>query len=58
MRRPARAYRAQELAHDAYRPYGRFRPSIPEGVRGWGTRGGLDRGRSGGWAVGLIVGKG
>jgi len=28
------AYKPQELAHDAYRLYERFQPSIPEGVKG------------------------
>jgi hypothetical protein len=40
----ARAYKPQELAHDAYRLYERFRPDIPEGVKGWGAKGDLDLG--------------
>ena len=44
MKRLARAYKPQELAHDAYRLYERFRPAIPEGVKGWGAKGDLDLG--------------
>ena len=40
----AKAYRPQELAHDAYRLYERFRPDIPEGKKGWGAKGDLDLG--------------
>ena len=40
----ARAYKPQELAHDAYRLYERFRPDIPAGKKGWGARGELDLG--------------
>ena len=40
----AKAYRPQELAHDADRLYERFRPATPEGVKGWGARGDLDLG--------------
>ncbi len=42
MTKLARAYKPQELAHDAYRLYERFRPSVPEGKKGWGARGELD----------------
>jgi hypothetical protein len=45
MRKLAKAYRPQELAHDAYRLYEVFRPSIPEGVTGWGAKGDLDLGQ-------------
>jgi len=38
MRKLARAYKPQQLAHDAYRLYERFRPDIPEGKKGWGPR--------------------
>ncbi len=34
MKKLAKAYKPQELAHDAYPLYERFRPAIPEGVRG------------------------
>jgi hypothetical protein len=44
MRKLAKAYKPQELAHDAYPLYERFRPSIPEGVKGWGAKGDLDLG--------------
>ena len=44
MQKLAKAYKAQELAHDAYRLYKRFRPSIPEDVKGWGAKGDLDLG--------------
>jgi hypothetical protein len=40
----AKAYRAQELAHDAYPLYERFRPDIPAGKKGWGAKGDLDLG--------------
>jgi hypothetical protein len=43
----AKAYKPQELAHDAYRLYERFRPNIPEGIKGWGANGELDLGRIG-----------
>ena len=38
MQRLARAYKPQELAHDACRPYERFRPDTPAGKEGWGPR--------------------
>ena len=44
MQKPAKAYRPQELAHDAYRLYERFRPDIPAGKKGWGAEGDLDLG--------------
>jgi hypothetical protein len=44
MQRLAKAYRPKELAQDAYRLYERFRPAIPEGVKGWGAKGDLDLG--------------
>ena len=40
----ANAYKPQELAHDAYRLYERFRPDIPAGKKGWGVKGDLDLG--------------
>jgi hypothetical protein len=42
MEKLARAYKTQELARSAYALYERFRPAIPEGVRGWGAKGTLD----------------
>jgi hypothetical protein len=44
MRKLAKAYQPKEVAHDAYRLYERFRPSIPEGVGGWGAKSDLDLG--------------
>jgi hypothetical protein len=38
----ARAFKPAALAEEAYRLYERFRPEIPEGVRGWGAKGVLD----------------
>ena len=38
MQKLARAYKPQELAHDAYPLYERFRPDIPAGKKGWGIR--------------------
>jgi hypothetical protein len=40
----ARAYKPQELAHDAYRLSERFRPDIPAGKKGWGAKVNLDLG--------------
>jgi hypothetical protein len=44
MQKLAKAYKPSELAHDAYPLYEHFRPSIPEGVKGWGAKGDLDLG--------------
>jgi hypothetical protein len=44
MQKLARAYKPQELAHDAYRLYERFRADIPSGKRGWCPKGDLDLG--------------
>jgi hypothetical protein len=44
MQKLARAYTAKELAVRAYPLYERLRPSIPEGVKGWGAKGDLDLG--------------
>jgi hypothetical protein len=44
MQKLAKAYKPQELAHDAYRLYERFRPDIPAGKKGWGAQGDLDLG--------------
>jgi hypothetical protein len=44
MERLAGAYEPRELAQEAYRLYERFRPAVPEGVKGWGARGVLDLG--------------
>jgi hypothetical protein len=40
--RLAKSYKPKELAEVAFRLYERFRPAIPEGVRGWGAKGELD----------------
>lgn len=42
MRRLAKSYQPKELAEAAFRLYERFRPEIPEGVKGWGVKGDLD----------------
>lgn len=44
MQKLAKCYSPKELAHDAYPLYEHFRPSIPEGVKGWGAKGDLDLG--------------
>jgi hypothetical protein len=38
----ARAFKPRELARLAFSLYERFRPTVPEGVRGWGAKGELD----------------
>jgi hypothetical protein len=38
----AKAFRPEQLSRDAFGLYERFRPSIPEGVTGWGAKGKLD----------------
>ena len=42
MTKLAKAFSAKELADEAYPLYERFRPAIPEGVKGWGAKGVLD----------------
>jgi hypothetical protein len=42
MQRLAKTYKPKELANEAFRLYERFRPAIPEGVKGWGAQGELD----------------
>ena len=37
----ANSFTPKELAHNAFELYSRFRPSIPEGMRGWGAKGEL-----------------
>jgi hypothetical protein len=44
MEKLARAYRPKELAGRAFSLYEAFRPTIPEGERGWGAKGDLDLG--------------
>src|SRR5262245_55255888 len=38
MQKLAKAYKPQELPHDGYSLYERFRPDIPAGKKGWGPR--------------------
>ncbi len=42
MRDLAKAFRAEQLTKNAFTLYEKFRPRIPEGVRGWGAKGKLD----------------
>jgi len=42
MRDLAKAFRPEQLLTNAFRFYEKFRPAIPEGVRGWGAKGNLD----------------
>ena len=44
MQQLAKSYKPQELTDNAFRLYERFRPEIPEGVKGWGANGVLDLG--------------
>ena len=44
MQRLAKSYAPKELAESAFHLYERFRPAIPEGVKGWGAQGNLDLG--------------
>ncbi len=40
----AKAYKADDLAKSAYAMYEKFRPTVPEGEKGWGAKGELDLG--------------
>ena len=42
MQKLTKSFKPSELAHDAYQMYERFRPTVPEGVKGWGAKGNLD----------------
>ena len=42
MQRLAKSFEPKELAEAAL--YERFRPAIPEGLKGWGAQGSLDLG--------------
>jgi hypothetical protein len=42
MRELAKAFRPEQLRTNAFNLYEKFRPIIPEGVRGWGAKGELD----------------
>ena len=42
MEKLAKAYTPKQLESKAYSLYEKFRPKIPEGVKGWGAKGELD----------------
>ena len=42
MRDLAKAFKPEQLAENSFRLYEKFRPSVPEGVPGWGAKGKLD----------------
>ena len=42
MKKLAKAYTPKQLESKAYDLYEKFRPEIPEGVKGWGAKGELD----------------
>jgi hypothetical protein len=42
MRDLAKAFRPEQLRTNAFGLYEKFRPAIPEGVKGWGAKGNLD----------------
>ncbi len=42
MRELAKSFRPEQLSQSAFSLYEKFRPSIPEGVTGWGAKGNLD----------------
>jgi hypothetical protein len=44
MQKLAKAYKPQQLGHDAYSLHERFRPEIPACKKGWGAKGNLDLG--------------
>jgi len=44
MTKLAKAFKPKELADNAFGLYKQFRPSIPDGVKGWGAKGDLDLG--------------
>jgi hypothetical protein len=46
MKSLAKSFAPKDLAERAFKLYERFRPSIPEGVKGWGAKGDLDLGPS------------
>jgi hypothetical protein len=50
MQKLARAYPPRALAEQAYRLYEHFRPSVPEGKKGWGAKREWDLGVIGGLA--------
>ncbi len=44
MQKFAKASKPQQLGHDTFSLYERFRPEIPAGKKGWGAKGDLDLG--------------
>jgi hypothetical protein len=42
MQQLANSFEPKELAEQAFGLYERFRPAIPQGVKGWGAKGNLD----------------
>jgi hypothetical protein len=44
MQKLTKAYKPQQLGHDAYSLYESFRPDIPAGKKGWGAKGDLNLG--------------
>jgi len=42
MEKLAKAYTPKQLESEAYGLYEKFRPTIPEGTKGWGAKGDLD----------------
>ncbi len=42
MQKLAKSYKHDELAAKAYALYEQFRPTVPEGTKGWGAKGELD----------------
>jgi hypothetical protein len=44
MRKLAKSFARRELAEAAFGLYERFRPTVPDGVKGWGAKGELDLG--------------
>jgi hypothetical protein len=42
MQKLAKSFPSNELAEAAFRLYERFLPTVPEGVKGWGSTGELD----------------
>jgi hypothetical protein len=42
MRDLAKAFQPEQLTTNAFSLYEKFRPAIPEGVKGWGAKGNLD----------------
>ena len=44
MRALAQSFTVEELSHMGFALYEEFRPTVPDGVRGWGAKGELDLG--------------